>query len=172
MKFKNKNNPIELRPKCKIIDIDMSKEDIIKKINDNLITGNNIAVGSYDETENHFELKIPSSQRHFWSPKLLIWIDEQDNKKASISCIFSPDYKIWNLFLVLYIISFVFIIAGVIFTIYQKLTGQNTDYLWTIPLGLLLVLLINMAARIGQYWGRTQVDQLKSFVSMIIDQKI
>ena len=171
MKFENKNNPIELRPRCKIIDINISKDDLINKINDGLVTGNNIAIGTFFDEDNRFELKVPPSQRHFWSPKLLLWV-EGDNDKTSLSCVFSPNYKIWNLFIFLYAISFLLIISGLILGIYQKANKEDPLYFWLVPAGLLLMLLINVAARIGQYWGKTQVEQLKSFVSMIIEKKI
>lgn len=171
MKFENKSNPVELRPRCQIIDIDIPKEELINKIKNNLVTGNNIAIGEYIAQDNRFELKIPPSQRHFWSPKLLVWV-EGDNKNSSLSCIFSPNYKIWNLFVFLYAISFLLMIAGVVLAIYQKVNKHDPVYLWMIPAGLLLMLLVNFAARVGQHWGKAQVEQLKSFVSMIIEKKI
>ena len=171
MRFENKSNPIELRPRCKIIDIDIPKDELIKKINNNLVTGNNIAIGNFIEEDSRFELKIPPSQRHFWSPKLLLWI-EDDGSKTSLSCVFSPNYKIWNLFIFFYSISFFMILAGLIMGVYQKVNKEEPLYFWLVPAGLLLMLLINLAARIGQHWGKAQVEQLKSFVSMIIEKKI
>lgn len=171
MKYKNKNTPIDLRPKCKIVDIEMDKETVIKALQTNLINGRNIAVGSFDTEDNHFELKIPPSQRHFWSPKMQIWIDEEDNN-TSLSCIIGPNFKIWNIFIALYIIVVLFIIVGMVLGFIQRSNHETPYFFWAAPLGLLFILLINLAARIGQYWGKAQVSQLKSFVSMTIDKKI
>ena len=171
MKLKSTQSPIELRPKCKIVDVKLSKKDLIRAIHSNLINGKDIAFGTFDTENDRFELKLPVAQRHFWSPKMFIWIDE-DKGKTSISCILGPNYKIWNLFIVLYSLSILLILIGFAMGIYQKYSNEDPYYFWAVPVGLFFIILLNIAARIGQHWGKNQVNQLKSFISMIIDTKI
>ncbi|HEB62050.1 MAG TPA: hypothetical protein ENI82_02760 [Bacteroidetes bacterium] len=171
MKLKNQNTPIDLRPKCKIYDIEMDKETVIKTLQTNLINGNDIAVGLYDTEDDHFELKIPPSQRHFWSPKMHIWINE-NNGNTSLSCVIGPNFKIWNIFIALYVLVILFTLVGVVLGFIQRANHEVPYFFWAAPLGLFFILLINLAARIGQYWGKAQVSQLKSFISMTIDKKI
>ena len=169
--MKNKNYPLELRPKCKIVDIDIDSDTIISKIQQNLETGKDIVVGNIDYEQQHIELRVPKSQRHYWSPALHVWL-ESNNDTTSVSCVLGPNNKIWNTFIVFYSIAILFTIAGLILGIYQKINHQEPYYFWIVPLGLVLILGINFAARIGQYWGKTQSQQLKGFLSMIINKKV
>jgi len=171
MKLKNNKTPLDLRPKCKIIDIDLSKKEVLNKIQSNLVQGNDIAVGFLDTEDNHIELKIPTSQRHYWSPKMNIWVDE-DKNGTSLSCVVGPNTNIWNVFMIFYIIALSITTIGIVIGFYQKFNHETPYFFWAAPIGLLFLLGINFAARIGQYWGETQVKQLKGFISMCIDKKI
>ncbi len=171
MKIKENSSPLDLKPKCKIVNIGIPQDVALKKIQDNLIKGNDIAVGFMDTEDNHIELKVPANQRHFWSPKMHIWIEEEDGE-TSLSCVVGPNKGIWNIFILFYIIAIALTIIGIILGFYQKHNHETPYYFWAVPIGLFVLFGINTAARIGQYWGKTQVSQLKSFLSMCIDQKI
>ncbi len=171
MNINTTNSPLDLKPKCKIVNIDLPKDKVIKTIQDNLIKGNDIAVGFLDTEDNHIELKVPTSQRHFWSPKMHVWI-EDERGKTSLSCVVGPNKGIWNIFILFYFIAIVLTIIGIILGFIQKYNHETAYYFWAVPIGLMFLFGINLAARIGQYWGKTQVSQLKSFLSMCIDKKI
>lgn len=55
MELKSNNSPLDLKPKCKIVNINKPKDLVIKSIQTNLIQGNDIAVGYLDTEDNHIE---------------------------------------------------------------------------------------------------------------------
>lgn len=171
MKINTTSSPLDLKPRCKIVNIDIPKKKVIETIQTNLIQGNDIAVGFLDTEDDHIELKVPRGQRHFWSPKMHVWI-EHDGDKTSLSCVVGPNKGIWNVFIVFYIIAIILTIIGLILGFYQKYNHETPYFFWAVPIGFIFLFGINTAARIGQYWGKTQVNQLKSFLSMCIDKKI
>ncbi len=171
MNINTTSSPLDLKPKCKITDIDIPKKNVIETIQANLIKGNSIAIGFLDTEDDYLELKIPRAQRHFWSPKMHVWI-ENDGSKTSLSCVVGPNKKIWNVFIVFYVIAIMLTIIGFALGFYQKYNHTTPYFFWAVPIGLMFLLGINAAARIGQYWGKTQVEQLKSFLSMCINKKI
>lgn len=105
-----------------------------------------------------------SGDTHFWSPELRGRILEHGDGQSRLRSRFTPHQNTWTMFLAIY--------AGVIFStgigatfgLAQLTLKHNAWALWSIPIGIILIALVWLGARIGQSLGSDEMQVLKDFV--------
>ena len=110
-------------------------------------------------TEDQIELRIHPRARRFWSPQLVVRV-EDDGGETVASGRFGPDAHVWSLFLAIY--AFVVIAAGfaMMWGIAQLMLDEAPWAFLAAPAALVLIALIYSAAGVGQRLGHEQTEVL------------
>ncbi len=111
-------------------------------------------------------LKIPMSQREYWSPELQIqpFQDYDDKHKTLVRCVVGPTQSVWMLFTFLYSALILLTLFGGMFGLVQQQLTQSSAFLWAWPVGIVLVFSVFIVSKIGQRKARNQTLRLVSFL--------
>jgi len=112
--------------------------------------------------QDHAFIRIPEQNQHYWSPEMHIWAREQD-EETIVYGVMGPKPKIWTMFMFFYTGVITSAFFGSSYGIIQLMLGMEAPFLWSIPLGILGIILVFGAARYGQYKGKEQMHSLKQF---------
>jgi hypothetical protein len=153
-------HPIQVRPRFKVrtnkslIEIQSVINDSIK---DNLL-------GCKGKINHGFgTITIPKSEQHYWSPQLVISIEETP-EGTEMRGLYGPKPSIWTMFVFFYAtIGFSTIIIAIIglTNISLEKSGQ---ILWLTPVLLLLFLSLYLTSHFGQKKGHDQLVILHNFI--------
>jgi len=119
--------------------------------------------------ENHAYLHIPMEEQHYWSPEFDITIEEME-EGALVRGVVGPKAKVWTMFMFFYSAVFVLLFLGVSMGVSQWMLGMNAPILWSVPACLILWLLILIAAKFGQFKGKSQTERMWRFLESAVDQ--
>lgn len=155
---KDYDHPIGIMPRFKL-KTSLSKSAIIATLIERV---NKEPSVNGKTLHDHFYLSIPPSDWHFWSPELNITIEENESHSI-IRCLVGPRQTVWTLFLFLYASISLLVLFGGMYGLTQWQMDKPTLWLWIIPIGLILLLGVYVAAKIGQSIGKTQMLHLISF---------
>ncbi|MCF7686807.1 MAG: hypothetical protein K9M98_13495 [Cephaloticoccus sp.] len=117
-------------------------------------------------------LRIPESDRHFWSPRLNLSLEKHAGGHTQVHGLYGPNANMWSSFLYGYlIIGSVGMFAGILGGC-QCVLGQPAWGLWI--LGTMLVIAAGMllAARIGQRLAAPQMALLHAIYESAVGQKV
>jgi hypothetical protein len=122
-----------------------------------------------EEGEGRFEIKehagflcfrIHPDDRHFWSPRLNLSIDERADGGTIVHGIYGPNADVWGMFLYSYLIVGLLALFSGLFGFCQWWLGEYAWGLW-IHGGMLLGLLgLYIAAQFGQKLAARQMFQI------------
>tara|TARA_R110002096_G_scaffold123315_19_gene266919 strand:+ start:445 stop:945 length:501 start_codon:yes stop_codon:yes gene_type:complete len=105
-------------------------------------------------------LRIPEEQRHFWSPRLTLSLNPEDEGKTSICGVYGPNANVWALFLYGYfIIGFLGMISGVL-AISQWVIEVEPWAVWPFGAAMAGLIALYVVAQMGQKLGAMQTFQL------------
>ena len=149
-----------LRPRCRIVS-NLTPHQALQKISDFLKEKQAFFEGQI--VQEHAFIRIPEKDQHYWSPELHVWAREQDGETI-IYGVMGPKPKIWTMFVFFYTGVITSAFFGSSYGIIQLMLGMEAPFLWSIPLGILGLLLVYGAARYGQYKGKDQMNQLQDFL--------
>lgn len=113
--------------------------------------------------QEHAFIRIPEKDQHYWSPELHVWAREQDDETI-VYGVLGPKPKIWTMFMFFYTGVITSAFFGSSYGIIQMMLGMEAPFLWSIPLGIIGILLVFGAARYGQFKGKEQMNELKDFL--------
>jgi hypothetical protein len=113
--------------------------------------------------DHYVVLRIAGSRRHFGSPQLSFDV-EADESGSVVTGLFMPMPSIWTAFMALYGLIVFCGLSGTLFGAAQMQLGQAPYALWAIPLSLVLLVLVYVAACVGQKMGAEQMQELQQFV--------
>ncbi len=117
-------------------------------------------------------LKIPKVQQHYWSPELTVRFETNEYIDFTrVCCLAGPNQTVWLMFTFIYaFIGLATLFAGM-FGMVKYSTSGATGWLWSIPIGILLISTIFVSAKIGQKKGRDQTLHLVSFLYHALAEK-
>ncbi len=105
-------------------------------------------------------LRIPEKDRHFWSPRLTLSLEEEEDGRTRIEGIYGPNANVWALFVYGYlIIGSLAIFAGAL-GFAQWRIGSNSWGLWIFAVMLALAFGLYLIAQFGQKLGALQTFRL------------
>lgn len=121
-------------------------------------------------------LTVPPKDRHYWSPELQVRIEDdsedfsEDKAEGTvIRCLIGPRQSVWLFFTFCYsLISFATIFGG-LYGLSQLTMGNMSAFVWLLPVGVLLLPLVWLTAKIGQRTGRDQMLHLVSVLYHTLD---
>ena len=105
-------------------------------------------------------LRVPEADRHFWSPRLTLSLEADDQGHTHITGTYGPNANLWALFLYGWLITasallFSGILAGV-----QLSLGYNAWGLWIFCPFLAIAIGLYITAQMGQKLGASQTYRL------------
>ena len=131
------------------------------------------ALCKLDIRQGHISVKIPESDRNFWSPQLDLSIEkEEGEEKTLIRGFYGPNPNTWALFTYSYVIlGMCFVLAG-IWGLSKYSLGKPAPELWFMLLFAILALTLYLIAQFGQKMGAEQMFRLHFFYQKAVGEKI
>lgn len=123
------------------------------------------------EVDNHIVIKIPKEEQHYWSPQLSLSLEEEEGGTL-IRGLYGPAPNVWALFAFGYgafsVLGLFHLIIG--FSIFQMDKGSTV--LWLASIEPIMILLLYIAAQMGQKKGAEQLYRLHFFFEGIVHEKM
>ena len=117
-------------------------------------------------------LRIPIEERHLWSPRLNISLEEDDSGKTHVRGTFGPNANLWALYLYGYlIVGLVGMFSG-IFGACQLALGMSAWGMWVFSSMLVLALAMYLASLAGQRLAQPQSERLERIYVNAIGQEV
>lgn len=156
---KDHHNFGEIRPRFRLIS-PLSPDQILERLDafckdDKTVTGRKI--------HDQFYLDIPLSYRHFWSPELRILVekDELDKSKTLIRVTVGPQAFVWITFAISYAVLGLISFWGM-YGLVQLSQGNDSKWIWCLPVTSFIILAVWMIAKSGQKASRDDTLHLVS----------
>ena len=139
LRVRPKYNRVSILPPCHIID----------KIQEELIAKREVGGSTF---KNDATLKMHGNRTRFWSPVFDISV-VKNGKGSIIRGIVGPKPKIWAVFIFFYTLAAILFFLGILMLIYQWLFDMDELLVWSVPASIIIVILVTVAAKIGQQKG-------------------
>lgn len=157
------------RPRFKRVTA-LSTEAFTQRIRDELAKSEAPCVGVV--IPEHIVLKVPVTERHFWSPQVSLSLEEREDGNTLIRGLYGPNPTVWLLFTFGYIVigtmAFFALMLG-----FSKLSlGLDASILWLLPMFALASIGLYFVAQFGQKLGVEQTFMLHHFVEEILEERI
>ncbi|WP_193213682.1 hypothetical protein [Luteolibacter marinus] len=117
-------------------------------------------------------VRIPTEERHFWSPRLNLSLEPEDDGSTRIEGIYGPNANVWSLFLYGYLITASFAIFGGSLGFAQWQLGRTAWGLWIFWTSLILIVALYLLARIGRKLGAPQTARLHQLYELAIGRTV
>lgn len=115
-------------------------------------------------------LRIPESDRHFWSPRLTVSFDQIEGGKTRVVGIYGPNANVWSLFLFGYLIlGSLSLFSGILGFVQASLNGPAWG-LWIFGGMLGATVALYLMARFGQKLGSAQTSRLHQIVESAMER--
>ncbi len=116
-------------------------------------------------------IKIPMTERHFWSPQLSISFEEKDGA-TQISGLYGPNPTVWAVFFFGYVALGIIGLFILVIGFSRFSLGMGTGILWVLPVLLVAALILYVLAQGGQKIGAQQMFTLHHFFEGLVDEKV
>ncbi len=119
----------------------------------------------------HVNVKIPLSERHFWSPQLHLSTEATEDGTI-IRGLYGPNPTVWGLFFFGYVsIGILFFFAG-FWGLTRWNLGMSYEILWALPILAGAALVLYIIAQTGQKIGAEQMFRLHHFYEDTFHDKV
>ncbi len=159
---------LRIRPRFSQI-IPDSQEKIEEKVKLKLKTTQNDCVGRV--IPGFIVLKIPSSERHYWSPQLSLSLEEHE-EGTLIRGLYGPNPTVWAMFTFGYSALGLMALFVAIIGFSNKSLGIEAPILWVLPVLAGMAIILYFVAQTGQKIGVEQTFTIHHFYEEIIGQKV
>ncbi len=163
MPFNRLNHSIlgEIRPRFSLkigIDPESATDHVAKKlIQDMTVAG--------ERSDRYIFLRTPSWEQHYWSPEMTVRIEvEEFTDFTKVSCLVGPRQVVWAMWAFIYSSIALVTVFGGIFGFVQYSQDGYSNWLYVIPVGIVMIASAFIAAKFGQRKGRDQMLHLISFL--------
>lgn len=115
-------------------------------------------------SESYCVLKIPTQERHYWSPQLTITIeDEDDGEQITVRGLYGPKPSVWAVFFMSYAALAVLALFAGVYGLSQMMLEKPAPILWAVPVLGGIALVLYVIAQGGQKIGAEQMFRLHHF---------
>jgi hypothetical protein len=116
-------------------------------------------------------LRAPIEERHYWSPEMTVRIEiEEYTDFTAVSCLVGPVQAVWALWAFIYSALLIITVFGSIFGLVQYNQEGSSPWIWTLPIGIILLSTAFIVSKLGQRKGRDQMLHLVSFLYHSLEQ--
>jgi hypothetical protein len=144
----------------------MSREEATAQIRDRLLERQDLA-GRWRGKGRWIDLFVLESERRLWSPYLSARLDEEDGK-CSVFGRFAPHPEVWTFFMFLYFLVAFLILFGATFGYVQWVSNEPARALWTVWVGVPVLLLCHVASYAGSRLGQQQMRELRAVLDEVL----
>ncbi len=124
-------------------------------------------------SENYAVIKIPQSERHYWSPQLALTIEPFEEKEAVfIRGLYGPKPSVWAVFFMGYAALGVVGMFIAVFGLSQLMLDKPAPILWALPVLLIIALILYLVAQAGQKVGAEQMYRIHHFYEGLFRDKV
>lgn len=124
-------------------------------------------------SDNYAVIKIPSDERHYWSPQLALTIEPYEEKEAVfIRGLYGPKPSVWAVFFMSYAALGVLSLFVGVFGLSQIMLKKPAPILWLIPAFALVALVLYLIAQAGQKVGAEQMFRIHHFYEGLFKDKV
>ena len=159
---------LRIRPRFSQI-IPDSQEKIEEKVKLKLKEPQNDCVGSV--IPGFIVLKIPHTERHYWSPQLSLSLEEHE-EGTLIRGLYGPNPTVWAMFTFGYSALGIIALFITIVGFSNKSLGIEAPILWVLPVLAGIALILYFVAQTGQKIGVEQTFTIHHFYEETIGQKV
>ena len=157
----------EIRPRFQL-KIDMKANEALEHVHQKIPMDTTV---SGELSNSYLFLRIPKHLQHYWSPELSVRIEREEfTEYTTVFCLVGPRQAVWAMFAFLYGFIFFTSTFGGIYGIVKFQNSGDSNWLWTIPIGLVITFSIFITSKIGQNKGRDQMLHLISFLYHSLDE--
>jgi hypothetical protein len=117
-------------------------------------------------------LRIPEQDRHFWSPRLNISLEPDDQGKTRVQGTYGPNANMWSSFLYGYLlVGSIGLFSGILGCCQQTL-GMTPWGLWIFAVMLVLGIGMYVMAQLGQKLGARQTFLLHQIYEAAVGREV
>ena len=155
---------LEMQPTF-TVDVPMSSDEAVRRIREAIespeLRKYAVVAG------NVIDLKIDPADQRFWSPHLSIELSDEDSGSKLFGR-FSPRPEVWTLFMAIYAVVIALIFGMAVWGYVQWFLGNTPWALAIPPAGILLIILLHLASRIGQRLSSDQMRTLRDRLDRVL----
>ena len=157
-----KNSDVFLRPRFKI-QLEGNEHNLIEKFKENLNDGDCKYCSKI--VDSHVVIDVPLEEDHFWSPQLIIEIEQLNDKESIVKGLFGPKPHVWTLFMFIHFAMAIAFLGFAIMTYVQWTLKSEYKFSLIVTLVLpVLWILMYVLGRIGKATGHKQMNELHEFM--------
>lgn len=124
-------------------------------------------------SENYAVIKIPPTERHYWSPQLTLTIEPYGHKKVIfVRGLYGPKPSVWAAFFMSYAALGVISLFVGVYGLSQIMLEKPAPILWVIPALGGVALILYLIAQAGQKVGAEQMFRIHHFYEELFNDKI
>ena len=117
-------------------------------------------------------LRIPEDERHFWSPRLNLSLEDDEDGSTRIEGIYGPNANVWSLFLYGYLLTGSGALFGGSIGFAQHTLDKPAWGLWIFWTSLGLAAALYLLAQFGQKLGAQQTFRLHQLYEAAIGRTV
>ena len=117
-------------------------------------------------------LRMPLEERHFWSPRLNLSMEETEEGKTRMLGKYGPNANVWSLFLFCYLVVGSLGMFAAVLAISQWFIGNSPWGFWLLGCAALGILILFGAAQTGQKLGAKQIELLHKTYESGINESV
>lgn len=140
---------------------DLSADDVVSRLRAAVESPDVVLTATF--TDRYVVLRIADDRQHFGSPQLSFDV-EADGSGSVLQGLFMPMPSIWTAFMALYGMIVFGGFCGAVYGYAQVQLGDTPYAFWALPLAVVLLALVYLAACVGQRMGSAQMQELQQFV--------
>lgn len=159
---------IRVRPRFKLT-IDIPMAEIQQEFYDQMKAENSPCTGHI--VPGFITLKIPTNDRHFWSPQLTLTL-EKENESTLVRGLYGPNPTVWAIFTMGFGAVAILGLFALILGLVQVTMADNPWGLWVLPGLAIVAFLLYFGSQAGQKLGVEQTFQIHGFVEKVLKEKI
>jgi len=117
-------------------------------------------------------LRVPPAERHFWSPRLNLALEADDERGTRVEGVYGPNGNVWSLFVYGWlIVGSVALFAGALGWAQASLE-RNPWGLWVFGASLAGAIALHLLARLGRRLGADQTERLHAIYQQAIGRTV
>ncbi len=161
------SNSLRVRPRFKI-EIPMASEKIVQNLKNT--RDKNPSACILDFVAHHITLKIPAARQRYWSPQMQLEL-EPTATGTLIRGLIGPKPGIWTMFVFFYSGIGFLTMLGAMYGLSQMMLKMNPWALWSVPVGLMVIISLYLISHIGQQLSKDQIGFLHDFLDSAIHEE-
>ena len=162
--------PFAIRPRFQV-ELLMEQKAIVRKIKKGLSQPKAKCVGL--ATEGFARIKLPTKDRHYWSPQLSVMMEDLEGKEGTLMRgLYGPAPSVWTMFVFFYsLIGFAIVVVTIIG--FSRISlDMPAPILWWLPILIVVLLSLYLVSFFGQKLGHDQMEFLHSFLEECLGLEI